>query len=206
MMISAAPSAIARDLGLQRAGRSVHVRTQRRDPRVRPERRRLLAQPFHAGADGGQLALRLAGGAGLGHRFAFAALVADQALEEPVFDHARVAVIAADLMPAGPAERDRRIAAPVDEKHRLFAALKPLVDFGAQGRRYPAVARQPLDAHVDGAHLRHDGGDRTARSAPAGCICPPRRWPSFPRLGVAEASTTCAPQIDARSTAMSRAL
>jgi hypothetical protein len=45
-----------------------------------------------------------AGGAGHGHGFGGAALVADKALEEPVFHHPRVAMIAADLMPAGPAD------------------------------------------------------------------------------------------------------
>jgi hypothetical protein len=35
---------------------------------------------------------RPAGRAGVGHRFRLAALVADQPLEEPVLDHARVAV------------------------------------------------------------------------------------------------------------------
>ena len=73
-------------------------------------------------------------GIGLGR----AALVAHQPLEEAVLDHARVAIVAADLVPAGPAQRHRRIAAAVDEQHRLLAALQPL---GHRGAQSPEIQR-----------------------------------------------------------------
>ena len=63
-----------------------------REPRLGPERGRLLGEPLDAGAERGHPALDLAGRAGGGDRLGRAALVADQPLAEAVLDHPRVAV------------------------------------------------------------------------------------------------------------------
>ena len=95
-----------------------------------------------------------------------------------MFDHPRIAVIAADLMPAGAAQGHRRIAAAVDEQHRLLAPFQPLVDLDLQRGRHPFIARQAFAAHVDRAHRRHH------RRPKARCQLDPR---IFARLGVGPA-------------------
>jgi hypothetical protein len=114
--------------------------------------------------------------------------------------------VAADLVPAGPAERHRRIAAAVEEQQRLFARLEPRRDRARSVGEIQRPRRQVLGAHVDGAHL---GQHRRAE---------PRRQVEprvFARLGIGPALQRrrgrgqhhLRPvQIEARSTAMSRAL
>jgi hypothetical protein len=99
MMMSASPSAIS----------SIWALSARADPKRSEDRTaifasgesryRFLRHTLHAGAHGGQLSLHPADRAGLRHRLGLPALVADEAFEEPVFHHPRVAVIAADLRP-----------------------------------------------------------------------------------------------------------
>ncbi len=89
------------------------VRRQHRQPRLREALGHLFGQPLDTGPHRGHPPFHPAGGAGLGQGLCRAALVADQPLQEPVFHHPRVAIVAADLRPAGPAQRYRRIAAAV---------------------------------------------------------------------------------------------
>ena len=111
------------DLGLQRAGRTEQVRRQDRNPRIGKPIRHLLGQPLHPRADGGKAPHGLTMRAGLGHGRAVAALVADKTFQEPMLDHARVALVASDLMAAGAADGDGRIAPAVQEQERLFPPL-----------------------------------------------------------------------------------
>ncbi|KNX40623.1 hypothetical protein ROTO_28080 [Roseovarius tolerans] len=143
------------DLLLERAGRAEQVRRQHRDPRLREKRGRLLRQPLHPGADSGQPVLRAAGRASTRHRRALTALMADQPLLETVLDHPRIAMLTSDLMPAGPADRGRRIAAPVEKQQRLLPRRHPRIDRGLQCRRHPAVRRQRFGPHVDRRQFRH---------------------------------------------------
>ncbi len=53
-------------------------------------------------------------------------------------------------MAADPAERQWRIAAPVEEQKRLLAALHCLADSFRQGRRQKPARRRRRTAHVDG--------------------------------------------------------
>ena len=42
--------------------------------------------------------------------------MANKAFQKTVLDHARITIITPDLVPAGAAQRDRRIAATVDKQ------------------------------------------------------------------------------------------
>ena len=146
------------DLVFQRPGRSEQVRRQDRHPRLGEPGHHFFRHALHPGADRGHAALCLAAGAGQRNRFRRAALVADQPLQKAVLHHARIAVIAAHLVPAGAAERDRRITTPVQEQQRLFALVHPRRHRSRQSVRYPAVRGQLFAAHVDGPHLGQFGG------------------------------------------------
>ena len=78
--------------------------------------------------------------------------MADEPLEKPVFDHAGVAMLTPDLLSARPAQRDRRIAAPVEEQQRLLTARDPALHGGGEAGRDPAPRLHPFTAHVDGMH------------------------------------------------------
>ena len=146
------------NLRLERARTAKHIRAKRGNARMREKCGRLFAQPLDPGANSGQSPLDMAGGAGIGHGFGFAALVAQEAFQKPVLDHPRIAVIAADLVATGPAQRDRRIAAAIDEQKRLFARRNTRVYRRLQRRRNPALRRQGFGAHIDGLHLgQHTG-------------------------------------------------
>ena len=90
-----------RDLVFQRAGRAEEVRRQHGKAGLGEAGRDLFGQTFDAGADRGHAAFGLAVGADRGDRFGGAALVADEAFQEPVFDHPGIAIITADLMATG---------------------------------------------------------------------------------------------------------
>ena len=145
----------------QRPGGAEEVRGQHGHPRRGEAFRHLLGQPLDAGADGGQLALDAAGGAGGGNGFRLAALMADKAFEETMLDHPRVAMIAADLLPAGAAKRDGGIAAPVQEQHRLFPARECRLHRADQAGGNPVHRFDAFLAHVDGAHLGQFRGAET---------------------------------------------
>ena len=89
------------------------------------------------------------------HRLRFSALMAHQPLKEPMLHHPCIAMIAADLMPARPAERHRRIAATVEEDQRLLSRFQPLRHSIPQRWRHPRAARHILRTHVNRGHLRH---------------------------------------------------
>ena len=58
------------------------------------------------------------------------------------------AIGAFEAMAAGPAERERRIAAPIEEQHRLLAARPRLLDPGDGARRQPSAARRTFALEV----------------------------------------------------------
>ena len=121
-------------LGLQRPRAAVHIGTERCDPRVRKQRSCFLAQTLHTRPDRGKSILGTAGRADCRYRFAFATLMADQTFQKPVFDHARITLIAANLMTARPTQGDRRVAAPVDKQQRLLAFFNSVLHRLLQGR------------------------------------------------------------------------
>ena len=149
------------DLFLQRPRRSEQIRGKNRHPRLGEAFGHLFGQTFHPRPHRRHPPRHPAGGAGVRHRLARPALVADEALEEAMFDHPRVAIIAANLMPAGPADGDGRIAAPVEEQKRLLPQCLPRLYRLGQRFRNPAVRGQAFVAHVNGAHLGQFGGAET---------------------------------------------
>ncbi len=99
-------------------------------------------------------------------------MVADEAVPEAMLHQPRIAVGAAHAVAAGAAERERRIAAPVQEQQCLLAALDRLAHRRFETRRDPASARRRRLAQIDGFE-RRDGaaaealGQRQPLVAPA---------------------------------------
>ena len=90
------------------------------------------------------------------------AMVAGEAMDEPVLDHPRGAVRALDAMAAGTAQRQRREAAAVEEEKALFALVEPVGERVDERRREPAAAVGRVLPHVD------RGESRQRRAAVAG--------------------------------------
>ena len=80
-----------------------------------------------------------------------AAMVAGEAVHQPVLDHPGGAVGALEAMAAVAAQGQRREAAAVEEQQRLLAALEIGLELGDQARRQPAPARRRVLGQVDGA-------------------------------------------------------
>ena len=78
-----------------------------------------------------------------------AAMVADQPPLEAVIDQPGVAIRALQAEAAGAAERERRVAAAVEEQQRLLFALERGLHRLGQPRRDEAAARRALAPHVD---------------------------------------------------------
>jgi hypothetical protein len=96
----------------------------RRDDRaagLRKQRRNFVSDAFDAGAAGDEAVFFLAFGAGARRWHHVAAVVALEAAKEPVLDHPGGAIRALETVAARPAQRQRGIAAPVEEEQRLFA-------------------------------------------------------------------------------------
>src|SRR5262245_54289188 len=78
-----------------------------------------------------------------------AAVVADELALEAVIDQPSVAVRAGEAEAAGAAQRQRRIAAAVQEEQRLFLALERVLRRFGEPRRDEAAARRAFAPHVD---------------------------------------------------------
>ncbi len=127
----------------------------------------LLGDALDAGPAGDQRILGLAIRASLGDGNELAAMVAFEPAAEPVLDQPGRAVRAFEAEAAFPAERDRRIAAAVQEQERLLAARQGLADRLDQHRRQPFAPLGRRGAHVD----RGDGrkARRFIARAQTGC-------------------------------------
>src|SRR5207344_269363 len=89
---------------------------------------------------------------------AMAAVVAEEDAAETMLDQPGRAVRALEAMPAGAAERQRRVTAPVQKEERLLLVGKRLPGRGNQRRRQEAAALRRFGAKVDGADGREDRG------------------------------------------------
>ena len=103
--------------------------------------RHFFAQPLHARADRRETILGLAFRAFGRRRQRIAAVMADEPPPEAMIDQPGVAIRAMQAKAAGAAERERRIAAPVEKKERLLAALERDLHRLRQPRRDEAPAR-----------------------------------------------------------------
>ena len=88
----------------------------------------LLGDALDAGAAGGEVIEGAAFRAGLRRALGIAAVMALDLAAETVLDQPARALRALEAVAADPAERQRRIAAAVEEEQRLFAALDRLAD------------------------------------------------------------------------------
>ena len=139
------------------------------DARLRKQRGEFLRHALHAGAAGDQAAFGAALRA-FGRRRGFiAALMTGKPLAIAMLDQPGRTVAARHLVAAGFAQRQRRIAAAVEEQHRLLAGGQRDGERLAQGLRQPGAGFAPSR-----------GADRSAGSAAS----PPRR-------GGAPASDAC---------------
>ena len=111
-----------------------------RRSRFREKRGDLVGDPLDAGAAGDEAVFLAAFGAGLGRRHDVAAMVAGEAVHQPVLDHPRRAIGALEAMPAVAAQGQRREAAAVEEQQRLLAALEVGFQLGDQSSA-PASGR-----------------------------------------------------------------
>ena len=94
-------------------------------------------------------------------RLDVAAMMADERRAEAVLDQPCGAIGTFEAMAAGAAQRQRRIAAPVEEQERLLAAAPRLFDAGDRARRQPSPARRALALKID----RRDVGQRRLAEA-----------------------------------------
>src|SRR3546814_15317353 len=98
-----------------------------------------------------------AGRADLGRALLVAAMVTLQAAVTAVLDQPGRTVRAFKAMAAGTAERQRRIAATIEEQHGLLAAGNGTGQRGDQRRREEALRRQLFLAHIDHRYCRQPG-------------------------------------------------
>src|SRR5262249_15899149 len=149
------------ELRAQALDRFDEIARQHQNAAFREELRRLLLEPLDARADGDEGFGGLAVPPLRPPRNREAAMVADEPTPEAVIDQPGVAIRAAQAKAALPAQRQRRIAAAVEEQQRLLAALDRRLDRLREPRCDVAPARRSLDAHVDGL----DGGKMLAAEA-----------------------------------------
>ncbi len=105
----------------QGSGRAKKIRRQNRKACVRELGLSFLCQTFNARSNRCQFALNFTTWAGVGHGFTLAALMAKQSFEKTMFNHARITMIASNLMATGSANGHRRIATSIDKQQRLLA-------------------------------------------------------------------------------------
>src|SRR4029079_14851944 len=82
-----------------------------------------------------------------------AAVMAAEPMPEAVLDQPRRALRTIDAVSAGAAQRERGVAAPVEEQQRLLLLRQRLVHGLDQHRREPFSLLGRMLAKVDGLHL-----------------------------------------------------
>src|ERR1039458_5512311 len=113
-----------------------------------------MLQPLDAGAEGRETFGGMAMRAFRRRRHGEAAMVAHQPPLEAVIDQPGVAIRALQAEAAGAAERERRVAAAIEEQQRLLAAFERVLDRFRQPRRDEAAALRSFAPHVDGLDHR----------------------------------------------------
>ena len=126
-------------------------------PRLGQARRHLLGDALDAGAAGDEMIERTTGRAGFRPGLAIAAMVADELAAKAMLDQPARAVRALEAVAAGAAQRQRRIAAPVEEQQRLLAPGDRLLHLPQQDGGQKTAARRRVAAHVDGVKVGQGG-------------------------------------------------
>src|SRR5262249_62067860 len=107
-------------------------------------------------------------------------MVAEEATLEPVIDQPGVAIRTGEPKSALPAERERGIAAAIEEEERLFAAFDRARHRLSEPRGDEAAARRAFGAQID----RLNGGEIWAAATPRGVHAGARATPpGYPRVG-----------------------
>jgi hypothetical protein len=94
-------------------------------------------------------------------------MVADELPAETVIDQPGVAVRAGEAEATGATERERRVAAAVEEEQRLLAAFDCGLDRAGKRRRDEAAGRRSLAAQIDSLDHRHALAAETLRQGEA---------------------------------------
>ena len=118
------------------------------------------------------------------------------------------AVLALELFSAGAADHGKRIASPVEQDQRLFAAIQGracLLHKGA-GKELLLPGLLKLTSHVDEFYLGKRSVHDPILHGDARVLCLAAAFCQLSSDGVAEPRTTTAPASLARITATSRAL
>ena len=102
-------------------------------------------------------------------------MVAHESAPEAMVDQPCIAMRALQPEPAGPAQRERRIAAPVEKQERLVAAFERHLHGFGERRRDIAARRRSFAAQIDRLDRRltlaaEALGQREAGVAPAPCV------------------------------------
>ena len=129
-----------------------------RGARLGEQRGDLVGDALDPGAAGDEAVLVAALGAQPRRGHDVAAMVAGEAVHQPMLDHPRGAIGALEAMPAGPAQGQRGEAAAVEEQQALLARGEVGGEFGDQLRREPAAARRRVLGQVERGDGRHDRG------------------------------------------------
>ena len=122
---------------------------------MRKQRAHFFLQALDARSDGGERIRRLAVRARGWMRHGETAMVANKLAAEAVIDQPSVAMRAGEAKAAGAAQRQRRIAAAIEEEQRLFAAFERGLDRTGERRGNEAAGRRPLAAQIDRLDRRH---------------------------------------------------
>jgi len=131
------------------------VRGDNRGPCLRKQHLDLVADPLDPGSAGHQTVLVAAFRAFFRDWHDMAAMVAGEPSGQAMFDHPGGTVGAVDPVTAGPAQGERRKAAPVEEQQRLFAALEILLQRLDQSRCQPVAARRHVLREVQRLDIGH---------------------------------------------------
>lgn len=116
--------------------------------------RDLFGQPFDARSAGDQALRLMAGRAFMRAALDMSAMMADQRAPKAMIDQPGRAVRALEAVAAIATERQRCVAAPVEEKQRLLLGLDIGFDRLDQRAREPAPPLRLVAAQVDQAELR----------------------------------------------------
>src|SRR5262249_58660676 len=128
---------------------SDQVAGEHQHARIRKKRRHLLLDPLDARAAADEAFGRLALRARRLMRHGEAAVVADELAAKAVVDQPSIAMWAGEAKPAGAAQGEWRIAAPVEKQERLLLALDRDLHRLGEARRDEPPARRALAGEVN---------------------------------------------------------
>ena len=134
-----------------------------RGARVGEQRGDLVGDALDPGAAGDEAVLLAAFGAGARRRFDVTAMVAGEAVHQPMLDHPRGAVGAHEAVAAMAAKRQRGEAATVEEEQGLLARREVGFELGDEGWGEPSPAHRRVLGQVDRGNAGQGRAGETRR-------------------------------------------